>query len=80
MRGFSPWARMAVVTDLEVAIPAWRQDGGGRGYAARGADRRAAPQGRENGARECDEEGGCMEEGERSSERERRTRTDDPEI
>lgn len=31
MRGFSPWARMAVVTDLEVAIPAavaagwWRQ-------------------------------------------------------
>lgn len=57
----------------------WRQDGGGRGYAARAA-RIGAPQGRENGARECDEEGGCTEEGERSSERERRTCTDDPEI
>jgi len=64
---------MAVVTDLEVVIPAavavewWRQ-------------RLRAAQGRENGIRECDEEDGCTEGGERSSERERRTRTDDPEI
>ena len=66
MRGFSPWARMAVVTDLKVAIPTAAVaagDGGGRGYAPR-----AALQGRENDVRESDEEGGGhMEEGERSS-------------
>lgn len=57
--------------------------GGGRMVEAEVTPRAArigAPQGRENGARECDEEGGCTEEGERSSERERRTCTDDPEI
>lgn len=44
------------------------------------AARIGAPQGRENGVRESDEESGHMEEGERSSEREWRTCTDDPEI
>jgi len=56
--------------------------GGGRMVEAEvtRAARIGAPQGRENGVRECDEDGGSTEEGERSSERERRTCTDDPEI
>lgn len=57
--------------------------GGGGGGGGRMVEAEVTPraaQGRENGVRECDEESGCTVEGERSSERERRTRTDDPEI
>lgn len=69
-------ARTAVVTGLEVAIPGGGGGDGGRVYAVR-ADRRAAETRNGSATRKAD---GGKGKDRRVGNRERRTRTDDPEI